>query len=107
MSKTRNISDLSKKKSETLSLGDKKPVWFIREKMLRFYDSMISDWEFYCKEHKIEPIEEVVDEIKKLRYLIETEKNITSKMVDFKLILGYKPVLDDLAIKWLDDYLYF
>ncbi|QQG33953.1 hypothetical protein ZPAH1_orf00191 [Aeromonas phage ZPAH1] len=101
-----NLSDLSKKVSHTVSIGKKKPVWFIRDKLYSWYGLQIQEWKTFCEENDIEQIDEVLIEITKLHEAIKNEKSINQKTVDWKLILGYdNPNLDDLANEWLDLYL--
>lgn len=102
-----NLSNIAKPIRPTLSIGDKKPVWFIRDKLVGWYEQSIIDWKDWCKEHDIEPIDELVREINKLLEALKTESAITKKTVDWKLIMGNNVDLDKLGDEWLLLYLDF
>ena len=102
-----NLGSIANPVRPTLSIGDKKPVWFIREKIVGWYEQSIVEWKEWCDVDGIEPIDEVWREVNKLLDALKTEANITKKTVDWKIVMGYSPDLDKLALDWLDLYLDF
>lgn len=105
MSKTKNIDSIRNQVKPTLSIGNKKTVWFIRDKLVGWFEESVEYWLEWCKENDIEPIEEVLKENMKLLDAIKTSNTITEKTVDWKLVMGYNVDIDKLSLDWLDLYL--
>ncbi|ASU00497.1 hypothetical protein [Aeromonas phage AS-zj] len=100
-----NLNDIAHSVRPTISIGDKSTVWFIREKLVGWFEESVEYWLEWCKEDGIEPIEEVLKENMKLLNAIKTCSTITKKTVDWKLVMGYDVDIDKLALDWLDLYL--
>lgn len=103
--KRSNLSNISKTIKPTFSMGHKAKIWFIRENFIKFFEIIVSEWNEYCKENNIDPIDEVLGEMNKFREVIKTESHIGKKSIDWKLMMGYDVDIDELASRWLDRYI--